>query len=74
MPDPAFKLMMTIALLLITGISLMCLLQPSLYLRWFPNRFMPDTPWNRIQLRALGLTFCLFDLENFRFKCIHYVR
>jgi hypothetical protein len=36
------------------------LIRPSFGIRILKNPWMPDTPWNRLQMRALGLVFFLF--------------
>jgi hypothetical protein len=36
------------------------LVRPSFGIRILKNPWMPDTPWNRLQMRALGLAFFLF--------------
>jgi hypothetical protein len=62
MPHVAFKILAIAFVAGFTGLGLILVLQPSLYFRWFPNPFMADTPWNRIQMRELGLVLCLFAL------------
>lgn len=62
MPDIVLKPLLLVIVLLFTGLGLILVLQPSLYFRWFPNPRMPDTPWNRIQMREVGLVLCLFVL------------
>src|SRR6202021_240106 len=42
------------------GIALVLLVSPSLHFRLQPNPFMADTPWNRLQMRIVGLIVCLF--------------
>ena len=62
MPPALFAILLTVVLLLFTGISVILLVRPSLYMRRNPNPWMKDTPWTRIQMRAVGLVFCLFIL------------
>lgn len=62
MPPALFAVFLTIALLIFTGISVVLLVRPSLYMRWHPNPWMKNTPWYRIQMRVLGLVICLFVL------------
>ncbi len=57
-----FAIVMTIVLLLFTGIGIILLVRPSLYMRRNPNPWMKETPWTRIQMRVLGLVICLFLL------------
>ena len=54
-----------IVILLFAGIGLILLVLPSLFLRLNPNPFMPDSPWNRVQMRGIGLFLCLFVLLIF---------
>jgi hypothetical protein len=49
-------------LLLFSALGLILLIRPSLHFRIFPNPLMRDTPWNRLQMRTLGLVLCLFIL------------
>jgi CBS domain containing-hemolysin-like protein len=57
-----FAILATIILCVVAGISLVLLLRPSLYMRRFPNPWMKDTPWTRLQMRVVGLIVCLFLL------------
>src|SRR5262249_4137140 len=57
-----FRILFTTALLLIAAISIFLLVNPSRYIRRSRNPWMEDTPWMRIQLRAVGLVFCLLVL------------
>jgi hypothetical protein len=36
------------------------LVRPSLCINWFSNPWLPDSAWNRIQMRWLGVITCLF--------------
>src|SRR5437016_10136985 len=54
MPDRVLAIFASLALIL--------LVRPSLFLRRIPNPLLPDTPWNRVQMRGIGLVFCLFVL------------
>ena len=62
MTDATFAILLTIVLLGFSGISLVLLLRPSVFLRHFENPLQPDTPVNRVQMRGVGLFFCLFTL------------
>jgi hypothetical protein len=58
-------ILLAVVLLFFAGTAVVLLIRPSLFLRVVRNPLMPDTPWNRVQLRALGLVFCLFVLLVF---------
>jgi hypothetical protein len=62
MRDSAFAVMAVTALLLFSGVGLILLIRPSLHFRIFSNPLMRDTPWNRLQMRTVGLVLCLFIL------------
>jgi hypothetical protein len=62
MPDRVFVVLLIFAVLVFSGISVILLVRPSLYLRRYRNPWMEDTPWNRAQMRAVGLVFSLFML------------
>src|ERR1700687_586176 len=62
MPDSLFAIILAIVLLGFFGVSLILLLRPSMFLRHFKNPLQPDTPRNRVQMRGVGLFFCLFTL------------
>jgi hypothetical protein len=62
MPDWLISVLIPVAFLVIVGIGLVLLISPSLYLRFHANRFNPDTPWNQLQMRLLGLMLCLFAI------------
>jgi hypothetical protein len=62
MSDGAFAALFGIVFLIFGGVGLILLTRPALFLRLFPNPFMPDTPINRVQLRGLGLGVCLMLL------------
>ena len=49
-------------LAIVASLALILLVRPSLFLRRIPNPLLPDTPWNRVQMRGIGLVFCLFVL------------
>jgi hypothetical protein len=61
MPD-LFPVFFAAALLAFAGVGLLLLLRPSVFLHKFPNPWQPNTIWNRVQMRAVGLYFCLFVL------------
>jgi len=52
----------SIVLLVFAGVGLGLLLWPFLLLRHIQNPWQPDTPENRVQMRGIGLVFCLFLL------------
>ena len=60
-----FALLFVVVLLLLAGISVILLVRPSLYMRRYPNPWMQDTPWTRMQMRVVGLVFFLFVLMVF---------
>ena len=62
MPPLAFALLAGIFLSLFAGISLAVLIKPSQFIRASGNRWMEDTPWTRLQMRTVGLVFCLMVL------------
>jgi hypothetical protein len=62
MPSSLFAILFTSVLFVFAGIGVLLLVNPSRYVRRNPNRWMKDTPWMRIQLRWVGLVFCLFAL------------
>jgi hypothetical protein len=62
MPHIALAILGGIALFLFSGFSLCFLVRPSQYIRWSQNPWMEDTPWERLQLRTVGLVFSLLIL------------
>jgi hypothetical protein len=62
MRDSTFAVIALTVLLLFSGVGLILLIRPALHFRIFPNPLMRNTPWNRLQLRTLGLVLCLFIL------------
>jgi hypothetical protein len=62
MPDSLFAIILAIFLLSFFGVSLILLLRPSMFLRHFKNPLQPDIPQHRVQMRGVGLFFCLFTL------------
>ncbi len=61
MPDDAIAILLPL-LLTFLGISLALLIRPSVHFRLRPNVSMPNTPWIRLQIRMIGLVFCLMLL------------
>lgn len=59
MPPLAFALLAGIVLTVFAAFSLTVLVRPSQYIRWSKNPWMDDTPWTRLQMRVVGLVFCL---------------
>jgi hypothetical protein len=62
MTDGGFAVMAGIVLLIFSGVGLILLIHPALHFRIFPNPLVRDTPWNRLQMRTVGLVLCLFVL------------
>jgi Mn2+/Fe2+ NRAMP family transporter len=62
MSDPWFAILLAIILLFLTGLSVILLIWPSKFLRHIQNPWQPDTPLNRVQIRPVGIFFCLFVL------------
>jgi hypothetical protein len=62
MSDNWFAILLTIVLLCFLGVGVVLLLWPSKFLRHFENSLQPDTPINRVQMRAVGVFVCLFVL------------
>lgn len=62
MPPALFAILFIAVLIGFVGFGLYVLVNPSRYMRRNPNTWMENTPWTRIQLRAVGLVFCLFAL------------
>jgi hypothetical protein len=60
MSKRVFALIFPFVFIAVAGIGLVLLVRPSLHFRLRPNPFMPDTPWNRLQMRVLGLFVFLF--------------
>src|SRR5271169_6838735 len=59
MPPLAFQLLMGLTLTMIASFGITALVRPSQYIRWSKNPWMDDTPWTRLQMRGVGLIFCL---------------
>ena len=62
MSDTVFVVLFLLVFLSFGAFGLVALAWPSLVLRMFPNPFMPNTPWNRVWVRGIGLILCLFVL------------
>lgn len=62
MPDSVFAVLLIFALLVFSSVAVILLVRPSLFIRRVRNPWMEDTPWNRLQMRTLGLILCLFML------------
>lgn len=65
MSDRSFTIVFALVLLIFVGIGVVLLLSPSRFLRYVKNPLQPDTPINRVYMRALGVFFCLFVLLSF---------
>jgi hypothetical protein len=62
MSDVWFAILLPIVLLVFAGVGVVLLVWPSKFLRHVQNPWQPDTPLNRVQLRPVGIFFCLFVL------------
>ncbi len=62
MSDSLFALLAAAAFLFFAFLSFTLLIRPRFFFRMFPNPLQPDTPWNRVQMRGVGLVFCLMLL------------
>jgi hypothetical protein len=62
MPDRVSLALVVLVFLMLAGLSATILVHPSAYLRWIRNPWMEDSPWNRVQMRILGLCVSLFTL------------
>jgi len=62
MPDSVLAIFAMLVFLFFVSLALILLVRPSLFLRRIPNPLLPDTPWNRVQMRGIGLVFCLVVL------------
>jgi hypothetical protein len=62
MSDAWFAILFAIVLLILAGIGVVLLLWPSSFLLHVQNPLQPDTPINRVNMRAMGVFFCLFVL------------
>jgi hypothetical protein len=60
--DSSLAVLIVTVLLLFSSVGLILLIRPALHFRIFPNPLMRYTPWNRLQMRAVGLVVCLFML------------
>jgi hypothetical protein len=63
MPDGLFAILLTVVVLFFIGVAITLLVRPSLLLRHFGNPLQRDTPENRVQMRGVGIIFCLFELQ-----------
>jgi hypothetical protein len=63
MSDGLFAILLTVVVLFFTGVAITLLVRPSLLLRHFANPLQRDTPENRVQMRGVGIIFCLFVLQ-----------
>jgi len=62
MSDSLFALLAAAAFLFFAFLSFTLLIRPRFFFRMFPNPLQLDTPWNRVQMRGVGLVFCLMLL------------
>jgi hypothetical protein len=65
MPDSLFALLTGAAFLFFAFVSFTLLIRPRFFFRMFPNPLQRDTSWNRVQMRGVGLVFCLMLLMMF---------
>ena len=57
-----FALLAAAVFLFFAFLSFTLLIRPRFFFSIFPNPLQPDTPWNRLQMRVVGLVFCLMLL------------
>lgn len=62
MPDTWFAAVFAIGLLFLAGVGIVFIVRPSAFLRLVRNPLQPDTPINRVNVRAVGVFVCLFVL------------
>lgn len=62
MSDTWFAAILAIGLLLLACVGILLIVRPSAFLRHVRNPLQPDTPINRVNVRAMGLIVCLFVL------------
>jgi hypothetical protein len=62
MSDNLFAVFLSIVLLFVAAVAAVLLIWPSKFLRLFQNPLQPDTPINRVHIRALGVSVSLFLL------------
>src|SRR5260370_41838886 len=60
--DSLFALLAAAALLFFAFLSFTLLIRPRFFFHMFPIPLQPDTPWNRVLMRGVGLVFCLMLL------------
>jgi drug/metabolite transporter (DMT)-like permease len=59
MPDIVFAILGGLVLCIFGAFGVCALVRPSHVIRWHRNPWMEDTPWVRLQLRGVGLVFCV---------------
>jgi hypothetical protein len=62
MSDTWFAPIFAIGLLFLACIGIVLIVRPSPFLRLVRNSLQPDTPFNRVNVRAVGVFLCLFVL------------
>jgi hypothetical protein len=62
MSDTWFAAILAIGLLFLAGVGIFLIVCPSAFLRHVRNPLQPDTPINRVNVRAVGVFICLFVL------------
>jgi hypothetical protein len=62
MSDGMSLILLAVVWFVFASISFTALVWPASFLRKLSNPFLPDTAWNRVQMRGLGLVFSLFTL------------
>ena len=62
MSNTWFAAVFAIVLLFLAGVGIFLIVCPSAFLRHVRNPLQPDTPINRVNVRAVGVFICLFVL------------
>jgi len=62
MSDTWFARIFAIGLLFLACVGIVLIVRPSAFLRHVRNPLQPDTPINRVNVRAVGVFVCLFVL------------
>ena len=60
--DSLFAVLAAAVFLFFAFLSFALLIRPRFFFRMFPNPLQTDTPWNHVQMRGVGLVFCLMLL------------
>jgi hypothetical protein len=62
MSDTWFAAILAIGLLFFACVGIVLIVRPAAFLRRVRNPLQPDTPINRVNIRAVGVFVCLFVL------------